>query len=194
MTGLFESGLQFLNSEETFFVPPDASDESPAKPSWFQAITVGRNLQYTLIRLVILVVASVIAFHIVMLPIRVTGISMEPTYKDRAINFVNRFAYWHHEPQRGDVVGIRFAGIHDMYLKRIVGLPGETVGFENGHVVVNGNVLEEPYETNSCDWQVPPVQLAPDEYYVVGDNRTMPAENHVFGKTTRNRIIGKVVL
>ncbi len=81
-----------------------------------------------------------------------------------------------------------------MYLKRIVGLPGETVGFENGHVVVNGNVLDEPYEKTSCDWNVPPVQLGPDEYYVVGDNRVMPAENHVFGKTTRDRILGKVLL
>ncbi len=68
-------------------------------------MTVGRNPRNTIIRLVVLVVASVIVFHIVMLPIRVTGISMEPTYKDRAVNFVNRFAYWHHEPQRGDVAG-----------------------------------------------------------------------------------------
>jgi signal peptidase I len=107
---------------------------------------------------------------------------------------VNCLAYWHRPPQRGDVVSIRYAGEHVMLMKRVIGLPGETVGFAGGHVIINGRVLDEPYEKWACDWNVPPAQLAPDEYYVVGDNRTMPPENHVFGKVLRVRIVGRVIL
>jgi signal peptidase I len=81
-----------------------------------------------------------------------------------------------------------------MYMKRIIGLPGETVAFAGGRVLINGEVLDEPYEKTPCDWNCPPVKLGPDEYFVVGDNRTMPSENHVFGKAGRDRIIGKAFL
>ena len=67
-------------------------------------------------------------------------------------------------------------------MKRIVGLPGETVAFVDGRVLINGEVLDEPYEKSSCDWNLPPVKLGPDEYFVVGDNRTMPWADHTFGE------------
>ena len=62
-----------------------------------------------------------------------------------------------------------------MLLKRIIGLPGETVAFVNGHVLINGQILDEPYEKSDCDWNAAPVTLGPDQYYYVGDNRSMPA-------------------
>ena len=172
----------------------NAPDTSSPRPSWFQTITVGRRPEYTFIRILIVVTLCAITFPLVLLPIRITGISMSPTYRDRSINVVNRLAYSFHEPRRGDVVSIRFAGYHDTYMKRIVGLPGETVGFAHGQVIINGDPLPEPYEHSPCDWDVPTVQLGPDEYYVVGDNRTMPAEDHVFGKVLRDHIIGRVLL
>jgi signal peptidase I len=107
---------------------------------------------------------------------------------------VNRLAYLWHEPRRSDVVSIRLAGVHLMYLKRIISLPGETVAFVNGQVLINGEVLDEPYEKLPCDWNRPPEKLGPDEYFVVGDNRSMPWQDHTFGKVERNRIVGKAVL
>ena len=172
----------------------NAPDTSAPQPSWLQTLTVGRRPRYTLVRVLVVVVLSAIVFNFVLLPIRVTGISMLPTYRNHSINFVNRLAYRFHEPRRGDVVSIRFAGEHVSYMKRIVGLPGETVGFAQGRVIINGEALPEPYEKSPCDWNVPSVQLGPDEYYVVGDNRTMPAEDHVFGEVARARIIGRVLL
>ena len=160
-------------------------------PRWLRIAVIGRNPKVTLIRAAVLACLCFIVFKFVLLHIRVEGISMLPTYQDGSAHYVNRLAYVWRGPQRGDVVGIRLAGIHLMYLKRIVGLPGETVAFANGHVQINGEVLDEPYEKLPCDWNRPPEKLGPDEYFVVGDNRSMPQENHTFGKVERDRIVGK---
>ena len=172
----------------------EPASRQPWLPRWLRIVVIGRNFKVTLVRIVILIVTSFVVFNFILLPARIEGISMLPTYRDRSINFVNRIAYLRHEPQRGDVVGIRLAGPHVMYMKRIIGLPGETVAFAGGRVLINGEVLEEPYEKAPCDWNVPPVTLGPDEYFVVGDNRTMPSENHMFGKAQRDRIVGKALL
>jgi signal peptidase I len=154
----------------------------------------GRNPKATFIRIVVLVAICFVVFNFILLPIRVTGISMLPTYHDRSFNLVNRLAYIWHEPRRGDVVSVRLTGLHVMFMKRIVGLPGETVAFTNGHILINGVVLDEPYEKLPCDWNRAPVTLGPDEYFFVGDNRSMPEEDHTFGVQKRNHIVGKVLL
>jgi len=162
-------------------------------------VLFGRNWKFTLARLAVLVVACFVIFRFVVLPIRVEGISMLPTYQNGSVNFVNRLAYPWHSPQRGDVVGIRLSDPSIMwpsvmYLKRIIGLPGETVAFVDGAVLINGKVLDEPYEKYGCDWNIPQVKLDPDQYFVVGDNRSMPSQYHEFGRVPRDHIIGKAVL
>src|SRR5580698_5639392 len=103
--------------------------------SWLQILVIGRNPKTTLIRAVILAALCVVIFRGVLLRVRVDGISMTPTYADGSTHFVNRLAYLRHEPQRGDVVGIRLtpqqglSAPHIMYLKRIIGLPGESISF-----------------------------------------------------------------
>jgi signal peptidase I len=172
----------------------DAGREQRWLPRWIRIVVIGRNPKATLVRVAVLIVISYVVFQYILLPIRVEGISMLPTYQDRSVNFVNRIAYLRHEPQRGDVISIRLAGIHRMFLKRIIGLPGETVAFENGRVLINGEVLEEPYHKTACDWNYPPVKLGPDEYFAVGDNRTMPWQLHKMGRVNRDHIVGKAIL
>ncbi|MGA2800779.1 MAG: signal peptidase I [Verrucomicrobiota bacterium] len=168
--------------------------QTPRLPNWLRIAAVGRNPKFTLARIVVLVVTCFIIFKFILLVIRTEGISMLPTYKDHSVHLVSRVAYLWHEPRRGDVVSIRLAGFHVMYMKRIIGLPGETVAFANGHVLINGEVLEEPYEKLPCDWNLPPEKLGPNEYFVVGDNRTMPPRYHEHGIARRDRIIGKLLL
>jgi signal peptidase I len=167
--------------------------------SWLRIAAIGRRPGTTLIRAVVLALVCFVVFRFVLLPIRVTGISMMPTYQDHSVNFINGLAYMRHEPQRGDVVGIRLTPSDGsrptvMYLKRIVGLPGETISFIGGRVMINGEPLDEPYEKWPCNWICAPVTLGPTEYFVVGDNRTMSQFDHVFGKVDRSRIVGRVVL
>jgi len=119
---------------------------------------------------------------------------MLPAYKDKRINFVNRLAYLFHPPARYDVVAIRTSGISVMFMKRVIGMPGETVAFHKGHVLINGQFLDEPYVRSSCDWELAPRTLGQNEYYFVGDNRSMPAEDHTKGVAARSKIVGKVLL
>jgi signal peptidase I len=163
------------------------------RSTWVRTVLIGRNPNRTLVRIVVLVVTCVVVFRFALLPIRVEGESMLPTYKNGGVHFVNRLAYLFHEPQRGDVIAIRYAGIHMMLMKRIVALPGETVAFHEGHLYINGRQMEEAYVTGS-NWDLEPGRMAPGEYYVVGDNRTMPEADHTKGGAMRDRIIGKVML
>lgn len=164
---------------------------------WVRVVAIGRNPKITLVRALILAILCVVGYKETLLHIRVEGISMLPTCQDGSTYFVNRLAYLRHGPQRGDVVGIRFnadvATPSIMYLKRIIGLSGETVAFANGRVLINGEILDEPYEKYECDWNLPPVKLGPNEYFVVGDNRSMPPQLHEFGKADRDQIIGKAI-
>lgn len=166
------------------------------QPSWLRTIIIGRNPRRTFIRIVVTVATCVLLRAFVVLPIRVSGPSMLPTYHARGVNFVNRLAYLGHEPRRGDVVAIRLAGESVMFMKRVVGLPGETVTFSNGRLLINGRSLDEPYVKFNCNWDFVPEhsRLGDEEYYVVGDNRVMPHTDYTQGAAKRERIVGKVLL
>src|SRR5450756_1618253 len=152
--------------------------EQPSKPHWLRVVAIGRRPEVTALRIVVLVTVCFILRQYVLLPIRVKGISMLPTYHTGQINCVNRLAYIRHEPQRGDVISVRLAGDSIMLMKRIIGLPGETVSFHEGKTYINGKPLDEPYVKETCDWEAGPFECTTNEYYVVGDNRQMPFELH----------------
>jgi signal peptidase I len=166
----------------------------------------GRNPKVTLLRAAVWAAVCVVVFKILLVHVRVSGISMLPTCPDQSVYWVNRLAYVWQEPRRGDVVAIRFIQTDDsisrlepphvMLLKRIIALPGETVAFVNGRVLINGKILDEPYEDEDypCFWNCAPITLGPDQYYVVGDNRSMPPEDHTHGPYDRSRIVGKARL
>jgi signal peptidase I len=168
----------------------EADAKKSTFPGWLRRVLIGRNPKFTLVRIVVLVALIFVLRAFVLLPIRVSGESMLPTYQADGINFVNRLAYLHSEPQRGDIVAIRFSDEHIMMMKRVLGLPGETVALARGRVVVNGEMLDEPYVKIPGAWDMPPEKLGPHQYFVIGDNRAVS----VFGRADRNRIIGKVLL
>lgn len=174
------------------------TNTEPRRVPWWQIIAVGRNPAFTLVRLIVLVALTFFVFRYLALPVRVTGISMLPGFKDGQRKFVNRTAYWFAEPQRGDVVAVRTTGLQNLYMKRVVGLPGERVRITRGTTHINDEPLDEPYVAKpNPRWRWPldgsrERKLGPAEYLVVGDNRSMDVENHVFGVVPRERILGKV--
>jgi signal peptidase I len=153
----------------------------------------GANPRRTLIRVVVLVAASYIVFGYVLMPVRGVGISMEPTIDSGDLMFINRLGYRWREPARGDIVAVRLAGRSVVYVKRLIGLPGERVKIEAGAVSVDGMYLNEPYARKRDDWWVAEVTLGPDDFFVIGDNRSMRMENHDLGTTSRARLVGPKV-
>jgi len=126
-------------------------------------------------------------FKFWMMPVKILGESMYPTYRNGTRHFLNRMAYWSAEPQRGDVIGMR-APDDDLYIKRIIGLPGDTIEITNAVIFVNGAPLRDPLEA-PVPRLVHPFTLDPNEYWVIGDNRFIS----VFGPITRKDILGKIV-
>lgn len=168
--------------------------EEVYKPGLIRRVLIGRKPSRTLVRVLIWIVVIVGLRTYVLLPIRVEGVSMLPTYKEDGINFVNCVAYMLHPPQRGDIVAIRYTGRSVMLCKRIVGLPGEIIAFHSGHIEINGEPLEEPYVKKPCNWEHAPERLGPNDYYVVGDNRSMDFDLHMQGKADRSKIVGRILL
>lgn len=156
-------------------------------------ILFGASFGRTLMRAGILAAALLLVSHFVLSPVRAVGISMMPTYEEGQLLLLNRLAYRYANPRRGDVVAITLPGNHAVLVKRIVGLPGETVRITDGTVFVNNQPLDEPYVRYRIPWNVTEAALADGEYYVIGDNRSMAVHNHDFGVATRSRVLGRLL-
>ena len=161
--------------------------------SWFRRIALGRHPKRTLIRIGVLTAVSVVTFGWLLTPVRVSGISMEPTYSDSTLNLVNRVVYRLREPRRGDIVAIRLAGPNVLYVKRIVALPAERVAIVNGIVEINGQPLIESYVHKRQRWNYPEVTVGPREFFVIGDNRGMRMGDHDFGRVDASRVLGRLL-
>jgi len=127
-------------------------------------------------------------FTWVLWPVKVSGESMIPNYPDGSRHFINKLAYRSANPQRGDVVGLRALN-GDIYIKRVIGLPGESLTFENGTVQVNGQPLQEPYLERRILSEIDPITLGPNQYWMMGDNRPTSVRLGV----SAEQIVGKVV-
>lgn len=154
---------------------------------------IDRTWRATLVRIAVLLVSAGVVFGWILVPLRLSGISMLPAYTGGELNFANRAAYWVGEPARGDVVAIRMAGARAVYVKRIVGMPGERIEIVQGTVTVNGQALIEPRVVHRAPWDLAPLTLGADEFFVAGDNRSMKIADHDLGRVSRHRIIGRLL-
>jgi signal peptidase I len=171
----------------------EAAPEQVHTPFWLRFI-FGRNPSWTLVRILFVVFVTLIVFKFILLPIRVTGESMFPNYQNGQVRFVNRLAFKKHPPRRGDVVAVEFEGREVLLLKRIIGLPGETFQVRDGDVFINGRPLDEPYANGKISvtnrlGSTDPIPLGPDEYMVIGDNRSI-SEGYI---KKQSEIVGKVL-
>jgi signal peptidase I len=141
-------------------------------------------------RLLTVALSAAVLFGYVLIPFRIQGHSMAPTYQDGGFNFCNRLRFVFSGPQQQDVVAIRLAGQSIMLLKRVVALEGDVVEFRAGRLFVNSRPVEEPYVHDPFAWDLPPRTVARGQVYVVGDNRRVPMHIHQFGQTAIDRIIG----
>jgi signal peptidase I len=136
------------------------------------------------------------AFIIVYLyqPVRVEGTSMNPGLEDQDRLFVNKMAFRVGEIHRSDVVVFLYPRDHSKsYIKRVIGVPGDEIRIDHGMVYVNHKRLSEPYVPSRFqdDRSQPELTLAANQYFVMGDHRSISSDSRDFGAVTRDLIYGK---
>jgi signal peptidase I len=154
----------------------------------------GPGIRRFLIDILETLVLSVLLFlgiNTISARIRVDGSSMEPTLQSGEFVVVNRLAYKIGEPEITDVVVFHFPNDPGLeYIKRVVGLPGDSVRVTNGIVYVNGEPLNEPYiaakPRYNGSWNVPE-----DHLFVLGDNRNNSSDSHNWGSVPMTNVIGE---
>ena len=130
--------------------------------------------------------------------VRNSGDSMRPAVLNDDIVLVNRMIYDASKPKRGDIIVFKPNGNENArsYIKRIIGLPGETVQIKDGKIYIDGKILEEDYETTAIEdagTAAEEIDLGGDEYFVLGDNRKNSEDSRMadIGNVKRSEIEGK---
>ncbi len=155
-------------------------------------------IKFTLVALVIVIP---IRLYIAQ-PFIVSGASMDPTFKSGQYLIVDQFTYHFNEPQREDVIIFRYPrDPSTFFIKRIIGLPGETVKVTNGKILIidkdhpEGTELPDPYiipaHKTADNFSI---TLGPTEYFVMGDNRPESSDSRVWGPLEKKYIIGRPIL
>jgi len=181
-----------------------APEAAPARQGWKQFL---REILET----VGLAVILFLVINVISARVRVEGYSMLPTLDNGEYVLISRLAYKLGDYQRGDIIVFRppmypdapfwqhlfglpgFDDKYEDYIKRIIGLPGDTVRIANGTVYINDVPLIEPYiaapPDYSNEWTVPEGQL-----FVLGDNRNNSADSHAWGFLPEENILGKALV
>jgi signal peptidase I len=150
--------------------------------------------------LAVAVIAALLLRGFVIQPYFIPSGSMEPTLMVGDKVLVNKLAYDFHPVHRGDVIVFSkpandySPGVKDL-IKRVIGLPGETISASGGKVFINGKELAEPWlpsGTTTADFG--PVLIPPGEYFVMGDNRGNSADSRVIGPIKKSLIVGRAFL
>lgn len=124
---------------------------------------------------------------------RVDGDSMLDTFHTNNITGVSRLHYRLHEPQRGEIITCHYDDGDKLYVKRIIGLPGETLEIRNGVVYINGEALQEDYIVHKDDYSFGPYILEDNEVLVMGDNRVVSLDGRQLGPIPLDYIYGRVM-
>ncbi|VAW32263.1 Signal peptidase I [hydrothermal vent metagenome] len=152
----------------------------------------------TFILLVVLVVVPIRLF--IAQPFVVDGESMHPTFENGNYLIVDEISYDFEKPKRGEVIVFRYPGNPSIfYIKRVIGLPGETVTIKNGITTItkpNGAslTLSEPYISARDASSPTNITLTPTQYFVMGDNRPESSDSRVWGPLPARDIVGRVLL
>ena len=171
--------------------PAEARPVSSVRASLWSALSWVRDLAFSVLIAVILIV-------FIYQPVKVEGTSMMPTLTDQERIFINKFTYHFGlgSIDRGDMVVFWFPlDPSKSYIKRVIGLPGDTVYIDAGQDFVNDRALTESYVPEDyrdrVSWEEH--RVPPDEYFVLGDHRSSSSDSRAWGFVKREKIYGKAV-
>ena len=144
--------------------------------------------------LIISVVVSFLIITFLYQPVKVEGTSMAPQLHDQDRLFINKFAYQFEKIDRDDVVVFYYPrDTQKSYIKRVIGLPGDTIRIVDGEVFVNGKAIAESYvpERYRDLRSMEEIRVPEGEYFVMGDHRSISSDSRDFGPVERSLIYGK---
>ena len=163
---------------------PDTRTRRAGRTTWLMAMTTVRTLASA-------AVLYTLFFHLSV----VRGSSMAPGIQDGDRILVEPWSYLLHGAERGDVVVLRYPLDPTVdYIKRVIGLPGDRVTLADGHVWVNGELMREPYVSSLDSSSYLSVVVAPEHYFVLGDNRPRSSDSREFGQVPGDYLRGRVDL
>ena len=179
-----DNNLENFRTEE---IPEPSQENKPGRPTWLTFLT--ETLQTIILAVVLyFLIDSVIA------RVRVENISMLPTLQPGEFILVNKMAYKLGQLKGGDIVIFHFPqDPREDYIKRVIGVPGDTITVQGGKVYVNNRPLTEPYISAppqyTGSWTVPADQL-----FVLGDNRNQSSDSHSWGYVPLENLVGKALV
>ena len=163
---------------------------APKKPLW-------REIVEWVLVIVVAVVAALLIRTFIFEPVRVDGNSMLETLHNNEYMIVTKYQYLFGDPERFDVIICHYPGRgRTNFVKRVVGIPGDTVAVHGGVLYVNGEAVEEEYIDYRPNYEYPETVVEEGHYFVLGDNRSNSNDSHVpgVGQLERDQIKGKVRL
>ena len=137
---------------------------------------------------ILIIIAVILIRTFIITPVRVDGASMDQTLEDGQILLLYKLA----NVDYGDIVVLDEEKEGEIIIKRIIGMPGDTVSIRDNTVYVNGEEVEEDYAYGeTSDYEE--ITLDDDEYFILGDNRPISKDSRYFGPVKEDEIIGKVI-
>lgn len=187
--------MSFFRRREQELLPGQAASEEKPK------MALGFLFELIQVAAVSLAIILPVRYFLIQ-PFYVKGASMEPNFYDHEYLIIDELSYRFQQPTRGDIVVFRYPNDpKQFFIKRVIGLPGETVEIVGGQVKIfntdhpNGFVLpEKEYLDQDFTATTRTVTLKSDEYFVMGDNRIASLDSRYFGAIKRSAIVGRVWL
>ncbi len=160
--------------------------------------SIGTFISSFIETVVVALVLAVVLYLFIMTPHEVVGNSMHPTYKNGEYLMANKITYKFSDPKRGDVIIFKYSDTQD-FIKRVIGVPGDTVMIKDGAYYINGDKLDESSYladtviTNGGSYihEGQEITVPAGEYFVSGDNRPNSSDSREFGPIAKERIKGK---
>lgn len=164
------------------------------RPYFFENMKKDTTKEYFIYVCIIIVIILIRSF--IVTPIRVNGASMYPTLKDKEIMILNKINYRFNDIKRFDIVVIDTED--EKLIKRVIGLPGETLKYENGILYINGKEVEERFlKEETSDFNIEDIgykKIPKGEYFVMGDNRNNSKDSRIIGPVKKDKITGRARL
>ena len=157
---------------------PRLDSQQQHKPLQKQIIALARDVLETVIPAVII---ALLITHFVGERTVVLSQSMEPNLHENQQLIVDKLSYRFRTPERGEIVTLEVEDSEIPYIKRVVGLPGETLEIRNNRLLIDGEVLSEPYLADVVQQNYGPIHIPEGHVFVMGDNRSYSRDSRIIG-------------